>query len=263
MTNTYWRKQEPGKPLFPELEWSRPESRAFAGKLAIIGGNLHGFALPAEAYTEATKTGVGAARVLLPLSVRRLVENFIPGLDYAAANPSGSFGQQALGAWLDIASWADATLIAGDLGRNSETAIIFEKFLNKHRGQLTITKDAANYAINLAKTTINRPETLLVISLSQLQKLFIKSGSTTPITLDMGLVQLIEALHVFTAKHPAFIITKYQDQMIAAVNGQISTTRLTKEAKIWQAKTAAQAAVWWLQNPQKPFEALTTSLHNL
>jgi hypothetical protein len=30
---------------------------------------------------------------------------------------------------------------------------------------------------------------------------------------------------------------------------------------VWRIETAATAAVWWLQNPSKPFEALTTAAH--
>ena len=44
MNHDYWHKQTSSKPLFPELIWSRPENRQLAGKLLIIGGNLHGFA---------------------------------------------------------------------------------------------------------------------------------------------------------------------------------------------------------------------------
>ena len=58
----YWQRQEPGEPLFPDLLWSRPENRQFAGKLLIMGGNAHGFAAPAEAYAHAEKAGIGVAR---------------------------------------------------------------------------------------------------------------------------------------------------------------------------------------------------------
>ncbi len=46
---------------------------------------------------------------------------------------------------LDVGQWADATLLAGDFGRNSETAILLEQFIEKFRVQLVITQDAADY----------------------------------------------------------------------------------------------------------------------
>src|SRR6185369_8603868 len=131
MDRDYWLRQEAGKPLFPELEWSRPENRSQAGKLLIIGGNLHGFAAPAEAYAEATKAGIGTARVLLPDAVQKIVGRFLENGEFAPSTPSGSFSQKALNEWLIHSSWADGVLLAGDLGRNSETAIVLEKFLGK------------------------------------------------------------------------------------------------------------------------------------
>ena len=61
MDQTYWHKQS-DKPLFPELEWSRPENKQQAGKLLVIGGNKFGFVEPSEAFAAAEKAGVGNAR---------------------------------------------------------------------------------------------------------------------------------------------------------------------------------------------------------
>src|SRR5262245_34884782 len=124
MEREYWRKQQPGKLLFPELEWSRPENKAQAGKLLIVGGNQHGFAAPAEAYAVATKTGIGTARVLLPDALQKTVGRILDNGEFAPSTPSGSFSQKALGELLSYSSWADAALLAGDFGRNSETAIL-------------------------------------------------------------------------------------------------------------------------------------------
>ena len=66
MTPTYWQQQTASKPLFPDIEWSKPEQRALAGRLGIIGGNKLGFAAVAEAYSTAHDSGVGEVRVLLP-----------------------------------------------------------------------------------------------------------------------------------------------------------------------------------------------------
>ena len=39
----YWKKQEAGKLLFPDIEWNKPEQKSLAGKLLIIGGSTSGF----------------------------------------------------------------------------------------------------------------------------------------------------------------------------------------------------------------------------
>lgn len=260
--NTYWQKQSPDKPLFPDLLWSRPENKAHAGKLLVIGGNQYGFSAPAEAYGDATDAGVGSTRVLLPLGVKKVAGGVLPGLEFAVNTPSGSFSKQALGEFLTQADWADGVLLAGDLGRNSETAILLESFLTKHNGQITITKDAADYCLAIPKVVLNRIDTLLVLDMSQLQKLAVASHQTTAFKLGMDLIHLVEQLHEFTSKHSTNIVVKHQNQIVVAVNGQISTTHLETDLPIWQVNTATHSAVWWLQNPTKPFVALTTSIIN-
>ncbi len=260
MTHPYWHKQDPKQPLFPDLLWSRPENRAHAGKLLVIGGNLHGFSAAAEAYSEATKAGIGTARVLLPDSLQKTVGRVLEAGEYAPSTPSGSFSQKALAELLAMSQWADATLLAGDFGRNSETAILLEQFILKYSGQLAIAKDTADYFISAPRAVLARADTLLVISFAQLQKLATNSRFTTAFTFDMDFLRLIDALHEFTELHQVHLIVKHLQTMFVAVNGQVSTTKLTEDIDIWRVKTAAHAVVWWLQNPTAPFKALSLAV---
>ena len=260
MERAYWLRQEPAKPLFPELEWSRPQNRLQAGKLLIVGGNLHGFAAPGEAYAAATKAGVGVAHVLLPSALQKVVGRVLEQGAFAPSTPSGSFSQKALDELLASAAWADAVLVAGDLGRNSETAVLLEKFLAKYLGAVTLTKDAIDYAVSAPHNVLQRPQTLLVLSLSQLQRLGVAAKTSTAVTFSMDLLRLVEWLHEFTLQHQPHIIVKHLDTLFVAANGQVSTTKLQPEQPLWRVATAARASVWWLQNSEKPFEALSTSL---
>ncbi|HEU4985307.1 MAG TPA: hypothetical protein VFT58_06665 [Nitrososphaera sp.] len=260
MRPDYWLTQSNDKPLFPQLEWSRPENRAAAGKLLIIGGNAHGFAAPAEAYATAVNAGIGTARVLLPDKIRKIVGQFLENGEFAPSTPSGSFSQKALDEFLLQGSWADAVLLAGDLGRNSETAILIEKFLGKSPLPATLTKDAVDYATSAPQTVLNRENTLLVLSLSQLQRLGIAAKFTKPIAFSMDLFHLTEWLHEFTLEHKTYIIVKHLDHIIAAVNGKVSSTTPKDEKPVWRVEIAAKASVWWLQNPTKAFEALTVAV---
>ncbi len=257
----YWLKQQPDKPLYPDLLWSRPENKLQAGKLLIIGGNSQGFAAAGEAFGTASKAGVGTARVLLPVSLQKTVGRIFEVGEYAASTPSGSFSKAALAEYLDMSLWADGVLLAGDLGRNSETAILLESYLDKYPGQVTLTRDVITYFGELPTVVLTRPRTLLVLSMSQLQKLGVSSRFTMAFTLSMDLLRLIENLHEFTKRYPIAIITKHHDTIIVAVDGLISTTKLITDLKVWRLLTATYASVWMLQNPTKPFEALTTAVH--
>lgn len=264
MTNhIFWVKQTADKPLFEDLIWSRPQQKAQAGKLLIIGGNSHGFAAPAEAYTQATGAGVGLTRVLLPDAVKKLAGALLETVDYAPSTPSGSFSQEALGVCLELASWADGVLLAGDFGRNSETAILLEKFVSKYKGSLVITGDAADYFLSTPLEVLERPETTLVLTIAELQKMGVGAGIATPILFSMDLLQLVDALHFMTIRYPANIVVKHLGNIFVARGGKVSTTKLEKDEKIWRVSTAARAAVWLIQNPSKPFEALTTAIYEL
>ncbi len=256
----YWHKQTTEKPLYPDLLWSRPENKKQAGKLLIVGGNAHGFAAAAEAYNEAVKAGVGTARVLLPDSLQKTVGKMFAAGEYAPSTPSGSFSRQALAELMELSAWADGILLAGDLGRNSETAVLLEQFLKEYKGQLTLTKDAADYFAKMPTAVLDRPDTSLVISFAQLQKLAMSAGSTTAFKFDMDFLRLVTALHELTEKHAASIVVKHLETIFVAAARQVSTTKLSEDMPVWRLKTAAHAAVWWLQNPGKTFEALTTSL---
>lgn len=258
METTYWRKQQE-QALFPDIAWSKPENKQHAGKLLIIGGNLHGFAAPAAAYQESLKAGVGVAKVLLPDALQKTVGRILENGEYAPSTPSGSFSQKALASWLDWSQWADAILLAGDLGRNSETAITIERFVAKTNLPLTITKDAIDYFYANPGAITQRLKTTLVLSLAQLQKLNKQMGSTEPLLFSFGIAQLANWLHSFTSDNPCTIVVYHQQSILVAHQGQIISTEVGEQT-IWRLKTASCGAVWWLQNPAKPLEALTAGI---
>jgi len=263
MTPDFWHRQAADKPLFPHVIWSRPENRQLAGKLLIVGGNLYGFAAPAEAYTESLKAGIGSSRVLLPSAIQKVVGPSIENGEFAASTPSGSFSQRALVELLDWCKWADGVLFAGDLGRNSETAIMVEKFLTKCEAPAVLTKDAVDYVVSLPQAALERPNTVLVPSFSQLQRLGTAAHFEKPLTFSMDLMRIVEWLHLFTERYAPHIVVKHLDQLFVAVHGEVSTTKLIQDIPIWRLKTATHAAVWWLQNSGKPFEALTTAIQQI
>ncbi len=262
MDRTYWHKQTLEEPLYPDLLWSRPENKARAGKLLIVGGNVHGFAAAGEAYNEAIKAGVGTVRVLLPDRLQKTVSKLFPEAEFAPSTPSGSFGHQALAEFLELGTWADGVMLAGDFGRNSEAAILLEQFLKKYQGQLTLTKDAIDYFASTPQNLLSRPQTLLVLSFAQLQKLATKSHFSRAFTFDMSLLQLVENLHYFTDQNSATIVVKHLQTILVSIDGKVSSTKLKEDKEVWRVQAAAQAATWWLQNPGKTFEAITTSLIN-
>jgi len=261
MPQDYWLKQDPLKPLFPDILWSRPETVHTSGKLLIIGGNAHGFSQVGMAYEAARKAGAGTIRILMPDVLQKTVSILQTSCYFAPSNPSGGFAKQALSEFLEHAAWADAVLFAGEFGRNSETAVVLESFIQKYSGLLTVSRDAVDYFINSDKDLLlDRVNTCLVLSAGQLQKLATHAKARDPIGLSLDLSLFVEALHEFTLEHKAHIITHHQGNTTISTDGKVSSTTTSVGDDIWRTPTAARATVFWLQNSSKPFEAMTSSL---
>lgn len=259
MNQDYWQQQSLGKPLFPNILWSRPENRLSAGKLLIIGGNLNGFASVGQAYQVATKSGIGITRVVLPQALKKTVGRILENCEFAAGTPSGGFARDALGEFIDLAAWSDAVLLSGDFGRSSETAVLLEKFVTEYSGPLILTKDAVDYFLSNPSSLLNRNKTILVISTGQLQKISQAAKVTQPMTPNLDLLRMVEALHEFSMRHSAFMIVQHLESTIVACSGKVSSTRNGASESLWQVETAARTAVLWIQNTNQPFESLTTA----
>ena len=256
----YWQQQTPGKALFPDIEWNKPEQRAHAGKLGVIGGNKLGFVAVGDAYAIAQAAGAGQIRALLPDMLKKAVPPVLTDIIYGPSNPSGSLARDASTDMQALGAWADGMLLVGDAGRNSETAILYEDFIRSYNGMLTITRDAVDLLLNAPEALVERDRTLLVVSFAQLQKLFMKVYYPKILTFSMQLQQLVEALHKFTITYPVTIATYHQEQLVIASAGQVTTTLWDNPMSIWKGAVATRAAVYWLWNPQKPLEATTASL---
>jgi len=262
MDTTYWHKQG-DKPLYEELLWSKPENKRFAGKLLIVGGNAHGFLAPASAFGIAEKTGIGVAKVLLPDVVSKSVGQVLENTEYAPSNKSGSFAKNALEQWLHFASWADGILLAGDFGHNSETAVVIEKFLKMYSGPVIVTQDAIDELYSAPSNLLDRPSTVIVASLGQLQRLCTEIKYKTAIKYEYTLQQMVSLLQQLTAEYKATIIVKHNNIFLVAADGKVSSTHSDSSESIWRVETAATASVWVIQNPSKQFEAATTSIYEV
>lgn len=260
-TRAYWHQQTTATPLFPDIEWSKPERRDQAGKLAIIGGNKLGFAGVAEAYSQTLEAGVGNVRVLLPDVLKKTIPPTMTDVIFGKSNPSGGLAKDAFTEMQALGAWADGMLLVGDAGRNSETAIVYEDLIREYQGMLTITRDAVDLVKNSSQLLVERPDTLLVVSFAQLQKLFQTVYYPKVLTFSMQLAQLVEALHKFTISYPCSIVVLHKDHIIVAHGGTVVSQPWDNVMAIWRGSVAAKAASYWLWNRSHPLEAVSSSLY--
>lgn len=256
----YWKQQQPTKPLFPDIEWSKPEQKTSRGRLGIIGGNKLGFAGVAESYSTALNTGAGEVRVLLPDCLRKSIPPSMTDVIFAPCNPSGSLSRDALPDLTALGTWASCLLLAGDAGRNSETAIAYSDLIRSYTGQLVITRDAVDLVKNDSEALVNRPNTTLIVSFAQLQKMFQAVYYPKMLTFSMQLLQLVEAVHKFTVTYPVTIAVLHRDTLVVAHDGEVVTTKWETPLAIWRGITAARAATYLMWTPSQPLQAIATSL---
>lgn len=257
-----WQKQSE-KPLFPELEWNKPERRDQAGRLLIIGGSTHALGAPARAYQLAKNHGIGNVKVVLPDKTKYLIEKSAVDAVFLPSTPSGEFSKEGEEELLEYSQWADTLLLAGDIGRNSQTTILLETILQSFSDQIVITKDALDSLSLHPKMLLQRDKTTIVASFGQLQKLLKNYGYPVPLSYTMELMQLVEYLHTLSKNISCSIVTLHNNQYFVAHRGQIITTKINSkdEPKIWRLNTATAAACYQTWNPTKPLEALTHATH--
>lgn len=260
MTNySYWHKQSPQGSLFPDIEWQRPEQRALAGKLLIIGGNQLGFAAVATAYKDALAAGAGEVRAVLPDGLKGVIDRQVADCLFVPSNPSGGMSKEGLPALKAAAVWADTLLLIGDAGRNSETAIVLEALLQQQQQPIIITRDTLDLLNTNVPQLLQRENIIFIATFAQLQKLFQAVYYPKIILFSMSLMALVEALHKFTITYPAMVVVFHQGQLLAAQGGEVSTTAWENPLLIWRGSVAARAAVYSMQHPAKAFEAVTSS----
>jgi ADP-dependent NAD(P)H-hydrate dehydratase / NAD(P)H-hydrate epimerase len=159
-----------------------------------------------------------------------------------------------------LGKWATGILLIGDAGRNSETSILYEEFIRNYDGPLTITRDAIDLIKNDAINLVERPNTMIIASFAQLQKIFQSVYYPKILTFSMQLSNLVETIHKFTISYPVTIAVFHQDQIIVTHNGQVTSTPYSDPMRIWRGITATYATSYWLWNTAKPLESVTASL---
>ncbi len=254
-------KQTSDKPLYEDLIWSKPENKLHAGKLLIIGGNSFGFASVAEAYAVALNAGIGEVKVLLPDAIQKVTKGVFEHAVFAPSTRSGSLSNGAVETALEAAKWADGVLIVGDVSRNAETASFLELFSEQYKGKLTITRDAVELLIKYSpKIILNRPETNLFLTMSDLQKLTNSLNFEYPFTFDLSQKLFAERLLQLSNKLKAAICVKRNAFIFTSHKNRIAVTEVADKNKKWRIQAATSAAVWHIQNTERQFESLVSSI---
>ncbi len=254
----YWQDQK--KPLFPDLIFSKPETKAQAGHLGLIGGNKLGFLAVAKAHQTASAAGIGQISLVLPVDLKNSLKQ-IPQTVFAAANPSGGLAKEALADLQTLYQQTGAILMIGDAGKNTETQVLYEEFVTTNTDKpIIIARDAVDLSLNSAHKIIDQDNIVLVMSFSQLQKLFQTVHYPIVITHSMTNLRIVEAIHKFSLTYPITLVVFHNQKLFSARNGRVVSTDFTNPTEIWQGITPAKIATWCTFFPNKKIEAIITSI---
>jgi len=269
MNQDYWQKQEPDKPLFPDVLWNKPEQKSKAGKLLIVGGSAHGFRAVVNAYQTALDNGAGSAKVALPDALRQVAtagssrqEAVSSEFIFLPTNDGGGLSLKGLPELAAATERADGVLLVGDTGMNSETAVLLDKVLFANITPVVITRDSVDLLLGDPEKLANRENTVLVMSFAQTQKLFQKVYYPKILTFSMNLVNLVENLHKFTITYLVTVVTHHQENLIVAHGGEVITQKSGNQMGILSGELATKCACYGLWTKNQPLAAVATAFGN-
>ena len=242
-----------------DILWNIPEQKT--GILQLVGGHSGSFATEIKLAEFLNTLPLKEVRLTLPDSLRGKLPP-LPGINFAPATDSGSFDKSAelCTAFAD----ADLTLIAGDLSKNSATAIATVEALKLSGKPTVITRDAIDLITSEATNLIEHPGLILIASMAQLQKLFRTLYYPKMLMLSAPIQQIEETLHKFTLSYPCTILALHEGQLITAHGGRTTKTPLNKTpytaVSLWSGQLACRVAALNLWNPNRPLDATVAAL---
>lgn len=262
----FWKVQS-DKLLFPEIAWARPEQKSRAGKILIVGGGSGSFRSLALAYDTAQKTGAGEVKILAPDSLNKFLKiNKLTDVVFTKSNHSGGFSAEAWDDFRAAEAWADAILLIGDTNKNSETAVLFEKFILFTDKPITITRDAVDILINSSHEILQKPNLTIIASFAQLQKIFSSVFYPKVLTFSLQLANFVEIIHKFTLTYPCLVAVFHAENLIFAQNGKVvsnpASSRIAKFSplSLWSGQTPTEVAVWQMWSASKKLESSITAV---
>jgi NAD(P)H-hydrate repair Nnr-like enzyme with NAD(P)H-hydrate dehydratase domain len=245
----YW-KQQRDKPLYPDLLWSKPVTKRGAGKLLIIGGSSAGFSVVARSFAGSSAAGAGHVRAVVPDSLRKITHGF-DFIEYAPSNPSGGFAKTSLAELLELAGWSDGVLIAGDLGKNSETSLLIEQFMQTCPKTMIIATNALTTITLDASDILSSDQRVVMFTHRDIQNAARELKVLQPITSTQAPPQFAQSLKEVSESCRSFVMVVDNQTLWVTHQGEVISTTSSQNENI-----APLAAVWALQNPTKIKEAL-------
>ncbi len=256
MVEEFWLNQT-DKPLFPEILWSRPEQQSKAGSVAVLVGASDHLANASQSFLQANQAGRGQVTLVLPDTLARKVPHQ-PEIIFAKSNPSGSLSESAGDQIKQHLQSADALLVPGSVGHNSETQRLLLELLQFRLDlPVVLSQDGFDTIEHDLQRFLNQDSIVLLMSLEQLQKAAKHLKRAHPITSTMSVHDLVMQLHDLTQTLPATLGVFHQQKLLVAAGGSVSSTDVSASDPI--SELATNAAVLLAEKLGPTFEVVTSA----
>lgn len=246
----FWTRQDQPP---TDLLWNLPEQKA--GTLQIIGGNSSSFATEIKLTEFLNSTNLKTVRLILPDSLKTKLPP-LENLTFAPSTDSGSFAKSK--ELVAAGQSADATLIAGDLSKNSATAIAISETIKESTGPIILARDAIDLVATEMPALLEQPNLIILATFAQLQKIFRVALYPKMLLLSMPLIQAVETLHKFTLSYPCTIFTFHQEQLIIAHGGEVTTILIKNTGyspiSFISGELAAKISALSVWTPNQPYQ---------
>ena len=257
MASLNWQKQTLDTPLYEDIIWEKPENKLISGRFLIVGGNAHEFASSAQIFESLKKAGAFNIFLALPDVLKKIINSLDLAVSYLPSNPSGSIGLNAVAELIDLDNNSDIVILAQDLGKNSETTLCMDHFLNKNKSLICLTSENIDLIENIENPDYKKM--LLVTNFSDLQKLLIKKFNVLIKNSDELFVTL-NKLYEINVKFPLNLICIHEENIIVVADQKISTTNIrTKHLNLVEV-LSAYGSFYFVNNQNKIYQALTSAV---
>lgn len=248
MEATYLHKFE--KNPYSEVFWNIPEQKQ--GRISVVGGNAQMFRTTAK-IAEYLETNFPLERVSLVLP--DALKDKLPPLEnlvWLKSTSTGSFANEE--ELVKIFNFSDASILPGELSKNTATAQAVVSACVSSEKPLFITRDAVDLiAMDGADKLFENERLTVVCSMVQLQKLLRSAYYPKVVLLSSSLIQVAEILHKLTLSYPLAVVTLHNDMVLIAKDGEVNAMPLEKTPytamNIWNGELTSRMAALSLYHP--------------
>ena len=245
---------------YSEVFWNIPERKQ--GIISVVGGNAQMFRATAKVaeYLE-VNFPLEKVNLVLPDALKDKLPP-LENLVWLSSTGTGSFASEE--ELLKIFNTSDASILPGELSKNSATAQAVASACVSSDKPLFITRDVVDLlATDGADRLLENEHLVVLCTMVQLQKLLQAAYYPKMILLSSSLMQVAEALHKLTLSYPFAIMILHNDMILAAKDGKVCTVPLEKTPysglSIWNGELVARMAALSFYHPDF-LEAIVASL---